>query len=153
MLWGDYTKVSTEDPEHPDRKAWQRTQRRHTVDVSLPPKGLGRTELPCEKIGLAADVGRDAPGRFVRHAKLEIALAQAVADQVAQALESARLFEQTQAWAQREQLASRITSRMRAAPNVQDILRIGAEELGKALGVTRSVVRLNPQSVAPEPSE
>ncbi|MCC6216082.1 MAG: helicase [Polyangiaceae bacterium] len=46
VLWGDYTKVSTEDPEHPERKAWQRTQRRHTVGVSLPPRGLGRTELP-----------------------------------------------------------------------------------------------------------
>jgi hypothetical protein len=46
VLWGDYTKVSTEDPEHPERKAWQRTQRRHSVDVSLPSKGLGRTELP-----------------------------------------------------------------------------------------------------------
>ncbi len=80
----------------------------------------------------------------------EVALAQAVADQMGQALESARLFEQTQAWAQREQLASRITGRMRAAPNVQDILRIATEELGKALGVTRSVVRLSPQGVAPE---
>lgn len=83
----------------------------------------------------------------------EMALAQAVADQMGQALESARLFEQTQAWAQREQLASRITGRMRAAPNVQGILRVATEELGKALGVTRSVVRLSPQVVAPESEE
>ena len=46
VFWGDYTKVSSEDAEHPDRKVWQRTQRMHAVDVSLPPKGLGRTELP-----------------------------------------------------------------------------------------------------------
>jgi GAF domain-containing protein len=75
----------------------------------------------------------------------EIALAQAVADQMAQALEAARLFEQTQARAQRERLVGQITTRMRAAPNVQDILRVASEELGKALGVTRSVVRLHPR--------
>lgn len=75
----------------------------------------------------------------------EIALAQAVADQMAQALEAARLFEQTQERAQREQLVSQITTHMRAAPNVGDILRVASEELGRALGVTRSVVRLRPQ--------
>ncbi|MBK6808171.1 MAG: hypothetical protein IPG81_04570 [Sandaracinaceae bacterium] len=46
VCWGDYRKVSTQDPEHPNRKAWQRTQRAHSVEVSLPPKGLGRTDLP-----------------------------------------------------------------------------------------------------------
>lgn len=78
----------------------------------------------------------------------EIALAQAVADQMAQALESARLFEQTQARAHREQLVGQITTRMRAMSNVQDILRVASEELGQALGITRSVVRLRPQSAA-----
>src|ERR1043166_537086 len=36
-----------------------------------------RAELPYEKKGLAIDVGRDAPGRFVCNAKLEIPSAQA----------------------------------------------------------------------------
>ncbi len=40
VLWGDYTKVSSQDPEHPGRKAWQRTQRSHAIDVPIPPKGL-----------------------------------------------------------------------------------------------------------------
>jgi Helicase conserved C-terminal domain len=46
VQWGDYTKSSSQDPEHPERKVWQRNQRRHTIDLSLPPTGLGRTELP-----------------------------------------------------------------------------------------------------------
>jgi hypothetical protein len=47
VLWGDYTKVSSQDPEHPGRKAWQRTQRCHAIDVPIPPKGLSPpTELP-----------------------------------------------------------------------------------------------------------
>ena len=78
----------------------------------------------------------------------EIALVQAVADQMAQTLEGARLFEQTQARAQREQLVGQITTRMRAASNVQDILRVTSEELAVALGVTRSVVRLRPQEAS-----
>ena len=78
----------------------------------------------------------------------EVALAQAVADQMAQALESQRLFEQTQARARREQLVSQITTRITAAANVQDVLRVASEELGKALGVTRSVVRLRLQEAS-----
>jgi GAF domain-containing protein len=78
----------------------------------------------------------------------EVALAQAVADQMAQALESQRLFEQTQARAQREQLVSQITTRITTAASVQDMLRVASEELGKALGITRSVVRLRPQAAS-----
>jgi len=46
VLWGDYTKVASQDPEHPERKVWQRSQRSHSVDVPLPAKGLGQVELP-----------------------------------------------------------------------------------------------------------
>ena len=83
----------------------------------------------------------------------EIALAQTVADQMAQAVEAARLFEQTQVRARHEQLVGQITTRMRAAPSVPDMLRVASEELGKALGVTRSVVRLHPQETSASPEE
>jgi GAF domain-containing protein/HAMP domain-containing protein len=76
----------------------------------------------------------------------EIALAQAVAERMAQAIESARLFEQMQMRARRERLTSQITARIRAMSSVQDMLRVTSEELGKALDVDRSVVRLRPQS-------
>lgn len=46
VLWGDYRKVSAATVEHPEWKVWQRSQCSHSLDVSLPPKGLGRTELP-----------------------------------------------------------------------------------------------------------
>jgi GAF domain-containing protein len=75
----------------------------------------------------------------------EIALVQAVADRMAQAIESAWLFEQTQARAHREQLAGQITARIRTMSSVQDMLRVTSEELARALGVSRSVVRLRPQ--------
>ena len=46
VMWGDYTKVASQNPKHPEWWVWQRTQRAHLVEVSLFPKELGRTELP-----------------------------------------------------------------------------------------------------------
>lgn len=83
----------------------------------------------------------------------EIALARSVADQIAQALESARLFEQTQTRARREQVVSQIATRIRTVSNVQDMLRVTTEELGKALGVSRSVVRLRRQGALIQQAE
>lgn len=45
-LWGDYTKVASQDPEHPERKMWQRAQRVHVVEVSLPPRGWDAPSCP-----------------------------------------------------------------------------------------------------------
>jgi len=86
----------------------------------------------------------------------EMALVRDVADQMAQTVESARLFEQTRTRARHEQLVGRITTRMRAASSVQEVLQVTSEELGKTLGVSRSVVRLCPRGVedrSPRPLE
>ena len=72
----------------------------------------------------------------------EIALAEAVAEQLALALESARLFEQTQARARREALTRRITDRIRDAMDVDAMLKTAIQELGQALGAPRVYVRL-----------
>lgn len=45
VFWGDYTKVAMPDADHPDRKAWQRTQRAHSIDLPVPAQGLLRREL------------------------------------------------------------------------------------------------------------
>ena len=70
------------------------------------------------------------------------ALVQALADQLALALENARLFEQTQRRASREQLTSQIVGKIRAAGDVHSILETAAGELARALGVSRAAVRL-----------
>jgi GAF domain-containing protein len=79
----------------------------------------------------------------------EIALVQDVADQVGQALQSARLFTATRQRARREELTRRITDRIRAASDIEGILQTAAEELGKALDVSRSVARLSTQVEQP----
>ncbi len=79
----------------------------------------------------------------------DMALATAVADQVALALENARLFDQTQQRAQRERLISEIAGKMRAAPDVEGILRTTVQEIRRALGVSHGVIRLKTQGLVP----
>lgn len=74
----------------------------------------------------------------------EKALVNAVSEQLAQTVENLRLFENTQQRASREQLTREITDKMRAAPDVESIIKTGLEELNKALGVSRTYVKLSP---------
>jgi GAF domain-containing protein len=72
----------------------------------------------------------------------EVALVTEVADQAAQALETARLFEQTQQLARREQLVSSIAAKLRASPDVESVLRTTVHEIRRALGTTHGAIRL-----------
>jgi PAS domain S-box-containing protein len=72
----------------------------------------------------------------------EIALIEAVADQMALAIENARLFEQTQSRAVRERLIREITDRIRGAVDVESILQTTVQEVGRALGTSHGLVRL-----------
>jgi GAF domain-containing protein/HAMP domain-containing protein len=72
----------------------------------------------------------------------EQALIQAVAGEVAIAIENARLIEQTERRAQREQTISAITSQLYSATDVKKLLQITAEELRRATGSARAVVKL-----------
>jgi len=65
-----------------------------------------------------------------------------VADQMALAIENARLFEQTQSRAARERLIRGITDRIRGAVDVESILQTTVQEIGKALGASHGLVRL-----------
>jgi GAF domain-containing protein len=65
-----------------------------------------------------------------------------IAAQVAAALESAALLEETQRRRVREQLINEITFQMRATLNPTSVVQSGMRELGRALGATEVVVRL-----------
>ena len=73
----------------------------------------------------------------------EIALVEAVSEQLALTIENLRLVENTQKRATREQLARHITDKMRAFPEADAIIQTGLDELAKALGVSRTYVKLN----------
>jgi GAF domain-containing protein len=82
----------------------------------------------------------------------EQALIQAVAGEVAIAIENARLIEQTERRAQREQTISAITNQIYSATDVRKLLQITAEELRRATGSARAVVRLGRPGAQPDGS-
>ena len=79
----------------------------------------------------------------------ELAFARSVADQVALALENARLLEETRRRAERERLVSDITTRLRVSNDPQTILDTALSELRQALQVKSVQVRLQVRSTPP----
>ncbi len=73
---------------------------------------------------------------------LEIALLETLAEQLSVALESGRLYQETQRRAVREQIVSEITGRMRATLNIETVLQTAAQEISEALGLLALDVRL-----------
>lgn len=71
-----------------------------------------------------------------------IALLQAISEQVAQAVERARLYQDTQQRAAREQLIGEVTGRIRETLDLNTVLQTAVRELGQALEVDVVEVRL-----------
>jgi GAF domain-containing protein len=72
----------------------------------------------------------------------EVALVEAVADQMALAIENIRLLDETRQRAQRDRLITDITAQVRASMDVERILQTAVRGLGAALGTSRAYIRL-----------
>jgi GAF domain-containing protein/HAMP domain-containing protein len=72
----------------------------------------------------------------------DVALVQTVAEQLGLAAETQRLLEATQSRAAREQLTLRIAEQVRGALDIEDILRVASQSLGRELNASEVVVRL-----------
>jgi len=95
-------------------------------------------------IGVIDGRKRDGSGQWTQG---EIALMQTLAEQSAVALESARLYQDTQRRAARERILREISDRMQGATDIEALMRITAEELNKALGSSRAYVRLGTEAL------
>lgn len=78
----------------------------------------------------------------------EMSLLETLTDQLGVALESARLYEETQRRAERERLASEISAKLRASNDQQTILQTAVQELRRALQANRAQVMLQPHDTA-----
>lgn len=70
--------------------------------------------------------------------------AQELADRLALSVENLRLFEQSRRAAQRELLVNQISSKLIGTTDIDQILQTAVRELGLALHVPRTTIRLNP---------
>jgi len=80
----------------------------------------------------------------------EIALLQTLVDQLGLALESARLYQDSQHRAARERLIGEISTRMRETLDVDTVLRTAIREMGETLSVSRVEVRMGSGASRPE---
>jgi GAF domain-containing protein len=76
----------------------------------------------------------------------DIALVEAITDQLAQTMESLRLLDETQRHASRERLTREITDRMRRALDIDDLIQITIQEMSAVLGTSGAFVQLGPSS-------
>jgi GAF domain-containing protein len=75
----------------------------------------------------------------------EIDLAETLSARLSEALDSARLFQETQRTAAYQQLTSEISTQMRETLDIDSVLRTAAQELGEAFKAKEVVIRLNNQ--------
>lgn len=75
-----------------------------------------------------------------------IALIEGTANRLAVSLENARLLEEIQYRAERERVVNEISTKVRSASDVDSVLRVAIQELGKSLGVSEVMVQLRKNS-------
>jgi GAF domain-containing protein/HAMP domain-containing protein len=77
----------------------------------------------------------------------DITALETLADQIAVAVENARLFQEAIQRAEREQNVVQITSKLRASQDIDSILQTAVSELRMALGASRATIRLADEPV------
>jgi GAF domain-containing protein len=90
---------------------------------------------------------RKATGESIRLAgetwsQEELALLQTMAEQLGQALESARLYQDTQRRAVQERMVGELTARMRETLDMDAVLRTAVREIGETLGLHDITIQL-----------
>ncbi|MGH2536083.1 MAG: GAF domain-containing protein [Candidatus Promineifilaceae bacterium] len=120
-------------------------------DVSQNPQWLPNPLLPGAKAEVAVpislgdqvlgvlDVQHDVRGGL---SQADAELLQSIANQVAIALQNARLYEGAQRTADREALVNVINAKLQRATTVEGVLQTAAQELGHALRARRASVQL-----------
>lgn len=77
----------------------------------------------------------------------DTAVLQTMADQVANAIENARLLQETERLARRSQLVTEVSDKLRGALDLEEVLQTTVRELGLALGASEAVIRLGPPTL------
>ncbi len=76
----------------------------------------------------------------------EIEMLNTIVEQLAVALEGARLYQETQRRAERERLVGEVTSQIRETLDLETVLKTAAQQIRDALGLPEVLVRLAPEN-------
>jgi GAF domain-containing protein len=114
---------------------------------------IQRLHLPVkyrgEKIGaMTFDIPAERP-----LGPQQVELARIVSERFGQAVENARLFEQSQSQAQREHKASEVANTLISATDVRAVLALAAETFNEAMGAVSTRVVLQPEQAESTHSE
>jgi GAF domain-containing protein len=124
-------------------------------DVSQNPHWLSNPLLPETKSEVAVPIiSRDVVLRVldIQHNFVnginedDVVLLKSISDQIAIALENARLFEKIQQQASHEAVLNQVTQKIQLASSVDQVLQITAQELGKVLKADFTSVQLGKQN-------
>ncbi len=114
-----------------------------TGQMTLDENGASSLIMPVKVRGqVVAVVGGRKPQEAGEWMAEEIAVVEAVTEQLSLALESVRLYQDTQRRAERERVTGQLTARIRESLDVETVLRIAVNEIGEALGLAALDVRI-----------
>jgi GAF domain-containing protein len=109
--------------------------------------GASRLVIPVKVRGqVVAAVGGRKPQDAGEWTAEEIALVEAVTEQLSLAIESARLYQDTQLRAERERVTGQLTARIRESLDVEMVLKTAVREIGEALGLAALDVRMGTEA-------
>lgn len=126
------------DPLRPEMK-----QALHQKEATLSDEDQTGLALPIKvRDQVIGVLGGRKPGGGGRWTSEEIEMLQTLTDQLGVALESARLYQDTQRRAARERAISEVTGRMREPVELEDVLKVAVDEIRQALDLDELVLRL-----------
>jgi len=122
-----------------------------TSQMASGENGVSSLVVPVKVRGqVVAVVGGRKPQDAGEWTAEEIALVEAVTEQLSLALESARLYQDTQFRAERERVTGQLTTRIRESLDIEMVLKTAAREIGEALGLAALDVRMGTEMPSDE---
>lgn len=140
---------STEQTTAPAGDLWQPEMR-----AALQTGGTVRDSHNAQRLAVPVRVRDEVigvidfikPGENSVWTEEEITLVESLTGQLGIALESARLYQDTQRAATRERVIGQVTARVRESLDVTAVLKTAAQEIARSLGLAALDVRLGPSS-------
>lgn len=148
------------------REAWRETVKKRIPAYTYTPLGIqvatngrkpaeeesGVIRVPLELRGQQiGTISLKRKGDAVSWTNEEQTIIKKIANQVALALDNARLLQDAQQRAQREQAITEIATRIGAATDLDTALRITVQELGKALRDSEVLIQIRGEGLKQEP--